>query len=81
MIQHKDLSDAKIRTSIKAKLISFGGNKTLKIYGKLDCKSGQRMKRENRVFFISKKEAIKNNFRPCGHCMKSDYKKWKNGVV
>ena len=81
MVQHKDISDVQLRTKIKEGLILFGGNKNLKIYGKLDCKSGHRMKRGNRVFFISKNEALKNNFRPCGHCMKSDYKKWKDGVI
>ncbi|MFS4492541.1 Ada metal-binding domain-containing protein [Maribacter sp. 2308TA10-17] len=81
MIQHKDISDTKLRTKLKAEVIVFGGNKNLKIYGKLDCKSGRRMKRENRVFFISEKEALQNNFRPCGHCMKTDYKKWKDGVI
>jgi methylphosphotriester-DNA--protein-cysteine methyltransferase len=33
------------------------------------------MKQENRVFFSTEKEAIKDNFRPCGHCMKVEYKK------
>ncbi len=81
MIQHKDISDAELRTKLRAKQLSFGGNRKLKIYGQLDCKSGQRMKRENRVFFSSKKEAIHHKFRPCGHCMKMDYKKWKDGVI
>jgi methylphosphotriester-DNA--protein-cysteine methyltransferase len=39
------------------------------------------MKRENRVFFVSEKEAIKHSFRPCGHCMKTQYKKWKDGII
>lgn len=39
------------------------------------------MKRKNRVFFETEKEAIKNAFRPCGHCMKEKYKHWKNGFV
>jgi len=39
------------------------------------------MKRENRVFFISKKEATDNGYRPCGHCMKDIYQKWKDGPV
>ncbi len=39
------------------------------------------MKRENRVFFSSEKEAIANGFRPCGHCMKQKYQKWKNEVI
>lgn len=81
MIRHKDLSDAQLRTKIKAKELVFGGNRNLNIYGQLGCKSGQRMKRENRVFFTSKEEAIAHKYRPCGHCMKPDYKKWKNGVI
>ncbi|MDO5981602.1 Ada metal-binding domain-containing protein [Flavivirga spongiicola] len=70
-----------MRAKIKAKQIIFGGHKNLKIYGHLNCKSGKRMKQENRVFFSNEKEALKNNFRPCGHCMKADYKKWKNDLV
>lgn len=81
MIKHKDISDTELKTKIKVKSISIGGNKNLKIYGKLDCNSGRRMKRKNRVFFISEKEAIKNDYRPCGHCMKSEYKKWKDGII
>lgn len=58
--------------------ISFAGNRLLKIYGKLDCKSGRRMKNVNRVFFASHTEAIQNGFRPCGHCMANAYRKWKS---
>ena len=81
MIKHIDVSDTDLRAKISANKISYGGNIKLKIYGRLNCKSGMRMKRENRIFFTSKKEARKNNFRPCGHCMREEYKKWKNGVV
>jgi methylphosphotriester-DNA--protein-cysteine methyltransferase len=62
---------------IRAKVINLGGNRSLKIYGKLNCKSGKRMKRENRVFFNSEDEAKKNGYRPCAHCRYGDYKKWK----
>ncbi|WP_354361655.1 Ada metal-binding domain-containing protein [Pedobacter sp. UYP30] len=51
------------------------------MYGTLQCKSGKRMKKENRAFFGSENEAIKNGFRPCGHCMKMKYKNWKNGFI
>jgi methylphosphotriester-DNA--protein-cysteine methyltransferase len=61
--------------------INFGGNRKLKIYGFLSCTSGKRMKSENRVFFTSEQEARRNNYRPCGHCMKAEYKKWKNGLI
>lgn len=81
MIQHSTISDSDLRSKIKQQEICFGGNKKLKIYGLLNCKSGKRMKRENRVFFMTEKEAIENDFRPCGHCMKTEYKKWKNGLI
>ena len=76
MIKHFDIKDSDLRRKIEQKEICFGGNRKLKIYGTLQCKSGKRMKRENRVFFASGNEAIKNDFRPCGHCMKREYKKW-----
>ncbi len=76
MTHHLEISDFDLIRKIKKKEILFGGNKNLKIYGTLQCKSGKRMKRENRVFFNSEKEAIKNDYRPCGHCMKIKYKEW-----
>lgn len=81
MIQHSEISDSDLRSKIKRQEIRFGGNIKLKIYGLLNCKSGKRMKKENRVFFSTENEAIKSNFRPCGHCMKTEYKKWKNGFI
>ncbi len=81
MINHIDISDVDLWIKIKANKISYGGNLKLRIYGQLNCKSGKRMKLENRIFFTSKKEAIENNFRPCGHCMRDEYKKWKNEAV
>ncbi|MCE6992186.1 hypothetical protein LZG72_23970 [Dyadobacter sp. CY323] len=35
------------------------------------------MKLKNRVFFESESEAIENGYRPCGHCMRDEYSKWK----
>lgn len=81
MILHSKISDSDLRMKIKQKKIRFGGNKKLNIYGLLNCKSGKRMKRKNRVFFASIFDAEQNQFRPCGHCMKTEYKKWKNGLV
>ena len=80
MIKHLEITDADLRKQVRQKDIQFGGNLVLKIYGTLDCKSGKRMKRENRVFFRSEREAVANGFRPCGHCMKKEYRKWKTGV-
>jgi methylphosphotriester-DNA--protein-cysteine methyltransferase len=53
----------------------------VKIYGLLHCKSGKRMRDENRIFFYSEKQALENGYRPCGHCMPIAYKKWKNGII
>jgi methylphosphotriester-DNA--protein-cysteine methyltransferase len=74
--KHLEISDIDLQRKIKQKEITVGGHMQLKIYGTLLCKSGKRMKRENRVFFSSEKEALKWDFRPCRHCMKEKYQKW-----
>lgn len=81
MVRHIEISDKELRLRIRKKAICLGGNLKLKIYGKLNCKSGKRIKKENRVFFNSETEAVKRGFRPCGNCLARDYKKWKNGSV
>ena len=45
-----------------------GRRKDRKIFGRLDCKSGMRMKKENRVFFRTWDDAIAVGFRPCKNC-------------
>lgn len=77
MEKHVGLESKVLLRKIRKGEINFGGNLKLKIYGTLRCKSGKRMKRENRVFFISEKEAIEQGFRPCGHCMREAYRNWK----
>ncbi|MEO6283874.1 MAG: Ada metal-binding domain-containing protein [Dyadobacter sp.] len=83
MIRHSEIGKPSFATSRKLKalidngLVTLGGNKNLKIYGTLACRSGKRMKVENRVFFSSEQEAIANGYRPCGHCMKKEYQDWK----
>ena len=62
---------------------TLGGNKKLKIYGKLDCKSalswiGKGYYISNRVFFENEEVAKQLGYRPCGVCMKKEYKKWKD---
>ena len=79
MIRHIDITNVELRGRIKQGEIILGGNIKLKIYGKLDCPSGKRMKRESRIFFGSANEAIENDFRPCGHCLKVEYKNWRQG--
>ena len=78
MIHHCDIRPEDLRKKINQKEICFGGNKNLQIVGTLTCKSGKRMKKENRVFFTSMEEAIEIGYRPCRHCMYNAYKEWKN---
>ena len=82
MISHTDFENdetgrKELHKLIRQKKILLGGNRKLKIYGLLQCSSGKRMLRKNRVFFKSETEAIANGFRPCGHCLKDKYRQWK----
>lgn len=83
MILHNELgpgsfgTSRKLKTLIDAGELTYGGNRKLKIYGRLACSSGRRMKRENRVFFHDEADALSHGYRPCGHCMRSAYLQWK----
>ncbi len=82
MIKHTDFENnekgkLKLGHLINENKIVFGGNISLKIYGTLQCKSGKRMKRENRIFLSSEEEAITEGYRPCVHCMREKYLKWR----
>ena len=77
--RHAQLSDQDLIKLLRTRQNMFAGNARLKIYGKLDCAAGRRLKKHNRVFFSSTLEAVKQGYRPCGRCLKPDYLKWKNG--
>ena len=81
MIKHIEIRNKELYFKIRKNEICIGGNDKLKIYGTLNCNSGKRMKKGNRVFFVSANEAIRNGYRPCGHCMKNEYQKWKDGFI
>ncbi|MBL0913125.1 MAG: metal-binding protein [Bacteroidia bacterium] len=81
MWRHTEITPGALRMYIRNGRVLLAGNRQLKIYGQLRCASGKRMKRENRVFFASVEEAREAGFRPCGHCMKAEYIKWKNGPL
>ncbi len=60
----------------------LGGNRTSKIYGSLECPTANRYVKlgtyqKSRVFFASENDAILAGYRPCGHCMREEYKAWK----
>ena len=81
MIKHDDIEGFALYRKIRNAEILFAGNQKLKIYGRLNCGSGTRMLKANRVFFSCEAEALALQFRPCGHCMKSAYVKWKNATT
>ena len=61
---------------------TLGGHRKLKIYGRLDCPSALRYIAkgqyvQHRVFFKDEETAIAAGYRPCGVCMKAEYKRWK----
>ena len=62
---------------------TLGGNSKLKIYGRLDCWSANRWVGKGyeriRVFFADESTAIAAGYRPCGNCMRSEYREWKAG--
>lgn len=78
MIEHTKIDDKTLHQKIKRKEIVYGGNRNLKIYGTLYCKSGKRMKKVNRVFFKTVAQAKEQGYRPCGHCRRDEYKLWKS---
>jgi hypothetical protein len=78
MIRHADLTGAELFSLMRCGAITLGGNGRLRIYGRLDCASGKRLKRQNRVFFSNENEAIRAGYRPCGHCLKQAYRAWHN---
>ena len=59
----------------------FGGNRRMKIYGRLDCPSALRaLSRgyaKRRVFFADEAAAIAASYRPCAVCMPAEYRRWK----
>lgn len=64
---------------------TLGGNGNLKIYGRLDCGTAlQSMERfpgeyqKHRVFFADEKTALDARYRPCGNCLRANYKEYMN---
>ena len=62
---------------------ALGGNGHAKIYGRLDCRSAVRAVaqgdtyQKHRVFFQDEETAKACGYRPCGNCMRAEYKVWK----
>ena len=81
MIAHAALSPAQLFGRLRAGRIRFAGNRQLRIYGRLDCASGRRMRVQNRVFFASEAEAWAQGYRPCGNCLRAKHRLWRDAKV
>ncbi|WP_461104404.1 Ada metal-binding domain-containing protein [Spirosoma koreense] len=83
MIRHTELGPipyARLRALsrlVKTGAIMLGGHRPGKIYGRLDCRAGKRMKVENRVFFRNESEAVELGYRPCAVCLPEAYKLYR----
>ena len=54
---------------------TYAGNAPRKIFGLPTCKSGEtKMKKENRRWFLTLEDAIRENYRPCKLCKPIDEK-------
>jgi methylphosphotriester-DNA--protein-cysteine methyltransferase len=70
MWRHDALTDAELFGLLRSRAILLAGNCRARIYGRLECASGKRLLRQNRVFFRSEQEALVQDYRPCRHCMR-----------
>jgi hypothetical protein len=61
----------------------LGGHSGTRVYGRLDCpvalsliRRGYDVRR-TRVFFADEATAAAAGYRPCGACMREEYRRWK----
>ena len=75
--------DGFYRSNVPGKL---GGHSKQKVYGRLDCPVALslirrgKFKTEYRVFFKDAETARACGYRPCGACLRNEYKAWKAGI-
>ena len=61
---------------------AFGGHRTARLYGRLDCPSARRAIKAggyvaSRVFFADEQTAVTAGYRPCAVCLPAGYRDWK----
>ncbi len=60
---------------------TLGGHRRSRIYGRLDCPAALSALRrggyaEHRVFFADEPTAVAAGYRPCGRCLREEYRAW-----
>lgn len=61
------MREGEMKTTVQS-VTMFQGCRTTRIYCRLDCPAGKRMKPENRVYFGSHEEARASGYRACKVC-------------
>ncbi len=62
----------------------LGGHSGTRVYGRLDCPVALSLirrgfdVRRTRVFFADEETAVAAGFRPCGACMREEYRRWRS---
>jgi hypothetical protein len=62
---------------------TLGGHRRTRVYG-LDCPVALSLiargfdVRRHRVFFADEATAVSAGYRPCGACLREEYRRWKN---
>jgi methylphosphotriester-DNA--protein-cysteine methyltransferase len=62
---------------------TLGGHRRTRVYGRLDCPVALSLiargsdVRKHRVFFADEETAIAAGYRPCGACLRAEYRRWK----
>ncbi len=62
---------------------TLGGHSRTQVYGRLDCPVALSLIRRGfdvrptRVFFADEATAIAAGYRPCGACLREQYRRWK----
>lgn len=75
--------DGQIYESTTPGELGGNSNSDAMIYGRLDCSAANsalaKGYADHRVFFANEAEAIAAGYRPCGRCMRDQYKIWNEG--
>lgn len=79
-----ELLDSEGKTYLSETPGTLGGNRKLKIYGQLNCYSALSTIRrfpgsyeKSRVFFADERTALAAGYRPCGNCMRTQYREYQ----
>jgi hypothetical protein len=66
---------------------TLGGHRRTRVYGRLDCPVALSLIARgfdvgrHRVFFADEETAIAAGYRPCGACLREEYRRWKAALA